>query len=165
MKLYDSRSEDQFLVKYERGTLDVATAASGICLGQSLVWCRLMLDGRSPSSTKPSYGAAAAVATKYLWALKQGQSDDNALIQASDTVNLVSQSVVEGNVYTHFWQITHNPGVYLVTIRGHAMAAGNQNDQYYFFDPSDGLYEFDSTIGFNRKMLEYQNYLGSRKFA
>lgn len=165
MKLYDSRSEDQFNVKYERGALEIASAASGICLGQSIVWCKNMLDGKDPSDTKPSYDRAAAVATLYLWALKRGQPDDSSLVQACGKASLASDSVIDGHVYTVFWQITHNPGVYLVTIRGHAMAAAYTNNKYFFYDPSDGLYEYDSAVELNGKMLQYQDYLGTRRLV
>ncbi len=165
MKLYDSRSEDQFNVKYEKGSLEVATAASGICLGQSVVWCKNMLDGKDPKDTKPGYDRAATVATLYLWALKRGQADDASLLEACGKASLASENNTAGHVYTVFWQITHNPGVYLVTIRGHAMAAAYRNNKYYFYDPSDGLYEFDSAVDFNTKMLEYHDYLGARKLV
>jgi hypothetical protein len=163
MKLYDSRSEDQFNVTYEKGSLEIASAASGICLGQSVVWCKNMLDGMTPRETKPGYGRAAAVATLYLWALKSGQPDTSSLLQACSKASVTSESMVEGQVYTVFWQITHNPGVYLVTIRGHAMAAACRGNKFYFYDPSDGCYEYDSVVDFNRKMLEYHDYLGARK--
>jgi hypothetical protein len=163
MKLYPSHSEDQFLVKYERGSLEIAAAASGICLGQSLSWCMNMLQDVPAINTQPSYGAAAAAATKYLWGLKRGLTDDQSIADVCRTMSMVAHGVTKGNGYTHYWRITHSPGVYLLMIEGHAMAAAIRDGKYYLFDPSDGLYEFDSALGLNHKMLEYQKYVASRQ--
>jgi|WetSurMetagenome_2_1015567.scaffolds.fasta_scaffold55857_1 hypothetical protein len=124
--------------------LKIKSSSEGICKGQAIVWCRNMLDGISPALTKPSYQRAAA-----LQVIFERSGSESAFRQAS-----MVPTNIQGNVYTLFWHITHNAGVYQIRIDGHALAAANQNHKSYFFNADEGLYEYEAAVDFNKKMLE-----------
>jgi len=144
-QLYECVNTVATNVKYKKAApLQIAKSDEGICKGQAIVWCRNMLDGIAPEQTKPSYQRAAALQVIY---------EQHGNVEVFRKASMVPTSI-EGDAYTLFWHITDKAGVYQIRVKGHALAAANQNGKFYFFNADDGLFEYDSARDLYGKMLE-----------
>lgn len=144
-QLYECLNTVATEVLYDKqAPLNIKSSSEGICKGQAIVWCRNMLDGMAPELTKPSYQRAAALQVIY-----ERRGNTEVFRMAS----MVPTSI-EGDAYALFWHITDKPGIYQIRVKGHALAAANQNSKFYFFNADDGLFEYESAKDLYGKMLE-----------
>ena len=125
--------------KYFAGTSTVAPHPEheGICMGQAVLWCRSMLDGKDPKLTQPDSARAAALQLIY-----QRHNRPNDVF---DQVSMPGYPV-EGKGKKICTLIKTYAGIYLIRYTHHALAAANtENKLWHFFDPDEGLYEYDDS--------------------
>jgi hypothetical protein len=156
-QLYVCQNTEGTQTTYKKGTSTVGHSDVGICLGMSVVWCRNMLDGKAPKLTQPDFAGAAAVQVIYQMRKEHDPTRVELLRTAGMTVVNVWNSQ-QGILET----IIKRRGIYLLSLdirdrnEQHAVAAANQNDIYYFFEPQSGLYEDPDAGDFITRFYGYQ---------
>lgn len=124
----------------------------GICVAQSALWCRNMLQGKRDLLSKPDYALAAPLQAKYEIIYK----NDYSKFLKSMGMTIAATDKLKGLAAVDL--LTKNDGQYMLRYPGHAMGAKISGSNYYFFDPESGLFKYESGDAFTRRILrDYHN--------
>lgn len=150
-KLFDLENEIGTRTTYRKGTNTVHDASIGICKALSAVWCRNVLDGKGKLASRPSYQRASLIQAKgEMWHGSKGADLTNVL-QPLD-MQVTSIICMHGKKALHHVAIT--PGLYMLRYPGHAMAAQNTGEGWFFLDPEEGLFLCTSARSFEKQVWQ-----------
>lgn len=145
------QSEQIFACENVIGIYDIADKKfyEGICVAMSAVWCRNMLQGTRDLLSCPAYDLASPLQAKYEIIFK---NDYTKLLNSMGMKIGEEQTKPGDEALQH---LVANSGQYMLRYPGHAMAAlTSAGHFYYFFDPEIGLFKYDTSAGFKRKIKE-----------
>jgi hypothetical protein len=120
----------------------------GTCAAQSVMWARMMLDGKDPEKTCPKAVVAGVLQSAYV---RAADADLMKTLMTGSGLRLVGNPVKlsPASVTAH---TCDNPAVYLVFTKRHAFAVKTTEDNFYYFEPEEGLWHFTVRPEFRRKI-------------
>jgi hypothetical protein len=128
----------------------------GICTAMSAVWCRNMLQGVRDLLSKPDYTLASTLQAKYEIV---HQSDYDAFLTGM-AMKVLSTRTWNG-IPNLLSNLAKTNGQYMLRYPGHAMGAKIGDGAYYFFDPEEGLFKYNTSGDFETGLMK----LYSSKFG
>ena len=130
--------------------------AEGICVAQSALWCRNMLQGKRDLLSKPDYALAGPLQAIY----EIRHKCNYTTFLGSMGMKIDSETTKVG--FSALEYLRKNDGQYMIRYPGHSMGARISGSSYYFFDPEEGLFKYDNGDAMIRRIMkDYHDEMGS----
>ncbi len=127
----------------------------GICVAQSALWCRNILQGKRDLLSKPDYALAGPLQAIY----EIRHKCEYTPFLRSMGMKIDAETEVGG--YSAMEYLKKNDGQYMLRYPGHAMGAKVSGSNYYFFDPEDGLFKYPNGDAMVRRIMkDYYDEMG-----
>ncbi|MGD0628337.1 MAG: hypothetical protein ABR987_03235 [Terracidiphilus sp.] len=131
----------------------------GTCAAQSALWCRNILKGVPTQNSRPMDLEAGILQTAFIKAGAAGvvgkaAKQMDALLEGT---GLKCSGGYELGATDITAKVCDDPGVYLIFTIKHAIAVKTSSEAFYYFEPENGLWLFNTRPEFRRKI--HANYV------
>ena len=131
---------------------------AGTCTAQAVLWCKKILSGVSPETSRPKELAAGILQAVFINAgnvrADKATNQMNTLLEATGLKCGGGYRLIPTEITA---QVCENPGVYLIFTTRHAIAAKTGEGTFYYFEPENGLWLFNIRPDFRRAI--HKNYM------